>query len=127
MVSGSVLAGLGCLLLLTPSVQVPVPATAAWDMVAAPRLQLVQAEGIKGQDPETAGRGQGNTGWVQAPTPRGQNAPEQAAQGSGAKPADGSGGKPDGAGQTPAGQNPGTPVATPLPGPAGIAPGAPAK
>lgn len=97
-------------------------------------LQLVQEKGIHGQD-AMSGRGQGPTGWVQAPVPRGHDAPEQAAQGAGAaqvgSPAGGTGSGPagagKGAGQMPPGQNPGTPVPEPLPGPAGIAPEAPAK
>ena len=74
---------------------------------------FAQERPIIGQDPATADRGSGPTGWVQAPTPRGYNAPQQPAQGAGAST---SGAKLEG-GQVSAGQNPGTPVANPLPGP----------
>ena len=67
-----------------------------------------QERPIVGQDAATAERGEGPTGWVQAPSPRGYNAPQQAAQGAG--PA---------TGQPPAEQNPGTPVGNPLPSAAG--------
>lgn len=122
MVGSAALAGLGWLALCLPP---PAPGDAAWNAPAPPPFQLAQAGGIKGSDPETADKGQGNTGWVQAPTPRGRNAPEQAAQGSGAKPADGSAGAPGtpghGGGQAPPGENPMTPMPTaPTPGPAGL-------
>lgn len=125
----SLLASLGLLALLTPASAAP-PA-AHWRGAAGSTAQLAQAQGIKGSDPETADKGQGNSGWVQAPTPRGEKAPEQSAQGASARPVGSSSGSTgdtgQGAGQLPAGQNPGTPMATPLPGPSGIAPGAPGK
>jgi hypothetical protein len=81
-------------------------------------FMLAQATPIHGQDPMQAGSDQGPSGWVQAPVPRGVNAPQQGARGApkgGQHPADKAGqGKP--------GENPGTPVANPLPGPGGIAP-----
>src|ERR1700759_1638135 len=83
----------------------------AWTVMQA---QLVQADPIKGQDPETADQGRGNSGWVQAPTPRGHNAPEQAAQGAGAARGKAPGAK---ASQPPEGENPGTPMTRPLAGP----------
>lgn len=129
----SLVAGLGCLLLLSA------PA-AGWE--AAPHgaptslkvrsgqrsagIQLAQEKGIHGQD-AMSGRGAGPTGWVQAPVPRGHDAPEQAAQGAGAAPGGASAGAGTNAAQPPAGQNPGTPIATPLPGPSGIAPAVPGK
>ena len=78
---------------------------------------LVQAGGIKGQDPSTAGKGEVATGWVQAPVPRDANAPQQPAQGAGAAPVGTNPGQSGG--QAPPGQNPGTVVHNPLPGPGG--------
>lgn len=126
---GSLLAGLVLLASLTPALARP--ATPGLRAAFGSTVQLAQAQGIKGSDPETADRGQGNTGWVQAPTPRGEKAPEQTAQGANSRPVGSSSGSTgdtgQGAGQLPAGQNPGTAMPTPLPGPAGIAPGAPDK
>ena len=78
---------------------------------------------IHGQDAESAGRGQGPTGWVQAPVPRGFNAPIYDGQGHGA----GQAGANREGGQVPPGQNPGAPVASSLPNPSGIAPGSPSQ
>ena len=130
MLGGSLVASVGCLVLCAGAPSAAPHAAPATDAAAAPALLLAQAGGIKGSDPETADKGQGNTGWVQAPTPRGRNAPEQAAQGAGAKPANaGDQGKPGSSGgQAPAGENPATPMtAPPLPGPSGTAPNAPSR
>jgi hypothetical protein len=114
------LAGIGCVLLLHSR-----GVMASWRAGngggAGAWVQLVQERGIHGQNPETAGRGEGPTGYVQAPLPRGHNAPEQAAQGAGAAKIGASGTAANNK-QRPAGQNPGTPVTTPLPGPSGLAP-----
>ena len=71
---------------------------------------------IVGQDPATADRGRGATGWVQAPVPRGYNAPQQTAQGAGSST---SGAPQVQGGQGDAANNPGTPVNNPNPGPSG--------
>lgn len=120
MVRGAWLACLGCL--LQPALAAP-PPLAAGSAGAMKGLRLVQEKPIKGQDPMDAMRGQGPTGWVQAPAPRGLNAPQREAQGVGA----GQAGANKEGGQVPPDQNPGTPVATPDPNPSGMAPGAPAK
>jgi hypothetical protein len=85
-----------------------------------------QTAPIHAQDPEEKGSDQGPSGWVQAPIPRGLNPNEKAAQGApgaGQKPAGAAPGRtPDKAGQAKAGDNPGTPVANPLPGPSSTVP-----
>jgi hypothetical protein len=85
-----------------------------------------QTAPIHAQDPEEKGSDQGPSGWVQAPLPRGLNPNEKAAQGApgaGQKPAGAAPGRtPDKAGEVRAGDNPGTPVANPLPGPSGQVP-----
>jgi len=111
---------LGCLLLQPPAIAAD--ACGSSPTKSGCLLKLAQTESVKGQDPETAGKGEGATGWVQAPVPRGHNPPEQTAQGAGSAPV----ATPDakastGQAQPSAGQNPGTPVKTPLPGPAGVA------
>lgn len=91
-------------------------------------LALAQAGGIKAQDPATAGKDQGNTGWVQAPTPRGHNQPEQTAQGNNAASVGSSGhGLPPSNQQPSAGHNPGTAISRPVPSPSGLTPAAPQK
>jgi hypothetical protein len=92
-----------------------------------PSIVFAQAGGIQAQDPATAGKGQGNTGWVQAPTPRGHDQPEQTAQGSGASQAGRSGRMPPSGQQPSANDNPGAAVARPVPGPSGLTTGAPQK
>ena len=83
----------------------------------------VQAGGVHGQDVMT-GKGEGPTGWVQAPLARGQTGsgqPRDVANAQGAR--DAQGGKP----QPAAGDNPGTPVERSLPGPSGKNPAGPSK
>ena len=93
--------------------------------VAACGAAVAQERPIVGQDPADADRGRGPTGWVQAPTPRGYNAPQQAAQGAGAGAVTG-GARMEG-GQVGPADNPGTPVPNPLPGPSGAAQAAPSR
>jgi hypothetical protein len=107
-------------LLLIPAASTMTPC-AAYRPASPVPYQLAQAGGIKGQNPETGGKGEGNTGWVQAPVPRGHNQPEQTAQGAGAAPVGSSGRNLPQAGNQPSpGQNPGTPVTRPVPGPSGM-------
>jgi len=127
MLGESWLAGLGWLVLLQP-LGITSPSRTTDNLEIGARLQLAQTDAIKGQDPETADRGQGNSGWVQAPVTRGHNAPEQAAQGAGAAAVGTSGHTiTPSAAQPSADQNPGTPVTTPLPGHSGVAPASAAK
>jgi hypothetical protein len=107
------IAGLGVLLLGSPTAVLAVGPNGD----RSSGLVLVQAGGIKGQDPSTAGKGEVATGWVQAPVPRDANAPQQPAQGAGAAPVGTNPGQSGG--QAPPGQNPGTVVHNPLPGPGG--------
>ncbi len=88
-------------------------------------LEKVQAGGVHGQD-VMAGKGEGPTGWVQAPLARGQTASGQArdvanAQGGSSDQARGTNPQP------PAGENPGTPLGQSLPGPSGINAAGPGK
>jgi hypothetical protein len=97
-------------------------------LLLQPSLAFAQASGINAQDPATAGKGQGNTGWVQAPTPRGHNQPEQAAQGNNAAPVGSSGhGLPPTNQQPSASDNPGTAISRPVPNPSGLTTAAPQK
>jgi hypothetical protein len=97
-------------------------------LLLQPGLAFAQAGGIKAQDPATADKGQGNTGWVQAPTPRGHNQPEQTAQGNNAAPVSNSGhGLPPTNQQPSASDNPGTAISRPVPNPSGLTTAAPQK
>jgi len=101
------------LLAVGPSRAQPVPSSPANGQGQLP---------IKGQDPDDAMRGQGPTGWVQAPEPRGFSAPEREAQGAGA----GARARVEG-GQAPTGENPYTPIPHALPNASGMAPQVPSK
>lgn len=97
-------------------------------LLLQPSLAFAQAGGIKAQDPATAGKDQGNTGWVQAPTPRGHNQAEQAAQGNNTSPVGSSGhGLPPADQQPSASDNPGTAISRPAPNPSGLTTAAPQK
>lgn len=86
-------------------------------------VAMAQERPIVGQDPADAARGRGPTGWLQAPSPRGNNAPQQAAQGAGA----GSGRARTEGGQAGPADIQAPPVPNPLPGPSGAAPGSPTR
>ena len=103
------------------------------------QTQQAQQAPIIGQNPETAQKGEGDTGWVQAPTIRGLNqnrsdAGMGTATGETTHPSPGQFDANQKAGrvnenrqpqQLPPGQNPQTPVRSALPGPSGTAPGEP--
>ena len=103
------------------------------------QTQQTQQTPIIGQNPETAQKGEGNTGWVQAPTTRGLNqnrsdagmgtaTGETTNSSPGQFDANQKAGRANENGQPqqlPPGQNPQTPVGSALPGPSGTAPGEP--
>ncbi len=83
----------------------------------------VQAGGVHGQG-VMAGKGEGPTGWVQAPLARGQTGsgqPRDVANAQGARDAQSKNPQPA------AGDNPGTPVERSLPGPSGMNSASPSK
>jgi hypothetical protein len=83
----------------------------------------VQAGGVHGQG-VMAGKGEGPTGWVQAPLARGQTSsgqPRDVANAQGVREAQSKNSQPA------PGDNPGTPVERSLPGPSGMNPAGPSK
>jgi len=76
----------------------------------------VQAGGVHGQD-VMAGKGEGPTGWVQAPLARGQTGSGEARDVANARGARDTQSKNP---QPSAGENPGTPLQRSLPGPSGV-------
>jgi hypothetical protein len=98
-------------------------------LLAPPALphgwEFAQAGGVHGQG-VMAGKGEGPTGWVQAPLARGQTSSGEqrdVANAQGVPPSAAKGSSP----QPSPGENPGTPAKRSLPGPSGIDPASPRK